>query len=213
MNLAGVVLLVLTIICGLAALAFLVRGMVARSAQSSRPYQVAKQEARHDMQIDFLRAGFLFILTLILLGIYGLVPGEGQASSVATATATVAPSETLGVPTMAATAVPEREETPSVEATAIEMTATISPTITSTPVVTPTEETATPDMATAVVNSPNGLWLREAPGGSQEIELIAHETVLELLDGRETDEDIEWQRVRTPAGNEGWVAAEYLVNR
>jgi SH3-like domain-containing protein len=63
----------------------------------------------------------------------------------------------------------------------------------------------------AVVNSPNGLWLREAPGGSQQVELIAHETTLELLPDRQTVDDLEWQQVRTPAGNEGWVAAEFLI--
>jgi hypothetical protein len=43
------------------------------------------------------------------------------------------------------------------------------------------------------------------------VELIAHQTELELLQGRETADDIDWQQVRTPAGNEGWVAAEFLV--
>jgi hypothetical protein len=73
--------------------------------------------------------------------------------------------------------------------------------------------TETRVLSSAIVNSPNGLWLREAPGGTQEVELIAHETALELLQGLETADDIEWQQVRTPAGNEGWVAAEFLIRQ
>jgi SH3-like domain-containing protein len=34
---------------------------------------------------------------------------------------------------------------------------------------------------------------------------------LELLPDRQTVDDLEWQQVRTPAGNEGWVAAEFLI--
>jgi hypothetical protein len=64
---------------------------------------------------------------------------------------------------------------------------------------------------TAVVNSPNGLWLREAPGGTQEVELIPDGTVLILLPGLETVDGTEWQQVRTPAGNEGWVAVEFII--
>ena len=61
------------------------------------------------------------------------------------------------------------------------------------------------------MSSPNGLYLREAPGGSQELELIADGTELILLDGSETVDDLEWRQVRTPAGNEGWVAADFIV--
>jgi hypothetical protein len=55
------------------------------------------------------------------------------------------------------------------------------------------------------------LYLREAPGGSQELELIADGTELILLEGGETVDDLLWRRVLTPAGNEGWVAADFIT--
>jgi hypothetical protein len=89
------------------------------------------------------------------------------------------------------------------------------PTETPTPSQTPTPATptptSTPDIDTAVVNSPNGLWLRETPGGTQEVELIPDGTILVLLPGLETVDGVEWQQVRTPAGNEGWVAVDFII--
>ena len=207
MTIISIVLLVVTIICALAALLFLVRGLQLRAAQASGSYGVAKQESRHEMQVNFLRAGFLLVVTLIMLGIYGLATGQDSspASSV-TATPSISVTATDVEPTEAVSATPERRATPTAEPTAVELTATASPTMTAT-----VDATETPSVPTAVVNSPNGLWLREAPGGAQEVELIAHETELVLLAGRERIDDVDWQQVRTPAGNEGWVAAEFLV--
>jgi hypothetical protein len=205
MSIGQIVLLILTAISGLAALLFFVRGLLARSTPPLHPYDVARQETRHSTQVNLLRAGFLLVLTLILLGIYGLVPGQDSATTQeVTLTATVAPSPTQGEATATASRLPDA--TPTAEPTTPEITATITPTTTAT-----AAATETPAIATAIVNSPNGLWLREAPGGTQEVELIAHQTELELLQGRETADDIDWQQVRTPAGNEGWVAAEFLV--
>ncbi|MGD2077906.1 MAG: hypothetical protein PVH18_05960 [Chloroflexota bacterium] len=204
MSIGQIVLLVLIAISGLAALLFFVRGLQARSTPPLHPYAVARQETRHSMQVNFLRAGFLIALTLILLGIYGLVPGEDSETSQATPTVTVAPSPTQEAATTTVSRTPDA--TPTAEPATPEITATITPTTTAT-----AAATETPAVATAIVNSPNGLWLREAPGGTQEVELIAHQTELELLQGRETADDIDWQQVRTPAGNEGWVAAEFLV--
>ena len=206
MSVVNVVLLALTVICALAALYFLGRGLQARSTQARYPYGVAKQEARHDMQVSFMRAGFLAILTLILLGIFGLAPNEEGAETPANATSTVEPAAATAQPTIDSTSTPERPSSASPSPTVIEVmvTRTMTPTITEAP-------TEAPVSVTATVNSPNGLWLREAPGGTQQIELIAHESVLDVLAGRETAEDIDWQQVRTPAGNEGWVAAEFLI--
>jgi hypothetical protein len=64
---------------------------------------------------------------------------------------------------------------------------------------------------TAVVNSPNGLYLREAPGGTQEVELIPDGTILIVLEGREVVDGLEWQQVQTPAGNVGWVAVDFII--
>jgi hypothetical protein len=63
-----------------------------------------------------------------------------------------------------------------------------------------------------IINSEVGLYLREAPGGTQEIELLPFGASVTLMAGRETAADgSEWQQVRTAAGNEGWVAAQFLI--
>lgn len=201
----NVMVLVLIAICGLGAVLLVARGLLMRSALSGKPYGVARQETRHDMQVSFLRAAFLLILTMILLGIYGLRPGDQAASTEGTTTPTITPTETAGAPTETAAAEQEEASTPTIEPTRVTLTATVAATATATNTV-----TRVPTGGAAVVNSPNGLWLREAPGGTQQVELIAHETELELLPGRETAGEFEWQQVRTPAGNEGWVATEFL---
>ena len=206
MTIANVVILSLAGICALAALFFLARGIRARLSRSQQPYGVAQQEARHDMQVDLLRAGFMLIITLILLGIYGLVPGKRLDDTPSPPTSEIV--------TIAATSATVED---AIENTATPPPATVTPSqtalaATATPTATATlEATSTPTVAVAIVNSPNGLWLREAPGGTQEVELIAHETELELLPGRQTAEDLEWQQVRTPNGNEGWVAVDFLI--
>jgi NADH:ubiquinone oxidoreductase subunit 5 (subunit L)/multisubunit Na+/H+ antiporter MnhA subunit len=210
MSVVGIVLLALIVIGGAAALFFFLRGIMVRSTQSSKPYSVARQEARHEMQVNFLRGGFLLIVAVILLGIYGLTPGQEPASEQGSATPT-RPAETTAEVAPVETGTPVQTASRTITRAAIEqatavMTVTLTPTATAT--VTTTE---TPPPITAVVNSPNGLWLREAPGGTQQLELIAHDSTLTLLPGRETADDLEWQQVRTAAGNEGWVAAEFLI--
>ena len=205
MTIANVVILSLAGICELVALFFLVRGIRARLSRTQQPYGVAQQEARHDMQVNLLRAGFMLMITLILLGIYGLISGERRedASSPPTPEIAVTAATRATVDSAIEDTVTPPPTTPTPSQTVL--TATTMPTATAT-----TEATSTPTVAVAVVNSPNGLWLREAPGGTQEVELIAHETELELLPGRQTAEDLDWQQVRTPTGNEGWVAADFL---
>lgn len=205
MTIANVVILSLAGICALVALFFLVRGIRARLSRTQQPYGVAQQEARHDMQVNLLRAGFMLMITLILLGIYGLISGERRedASSPPTPEIAVTAATRATVDSAIEDTVTPPPTTPTPSQTVL--TATTMPTATAT-----TEATSTPTVAVAVVNSPNGLWLREAPGGTQEVELIAHETELELLPGRQTAEDLDWQQVRTPTGNEGWVAVDFL---
>jgi hypothetical protein len=210
MTVVNIVLLALTVASGLIALFFLLSGIQQRATQDSNPYGVAKQEARHTMQVSFLRAGFMILLTLIFLAVYSLVPGAETAETAITPTPDSPQSQPTVASTVAATDTPARQPTPSAEPTRVEPTVTISSTQTVTATQT-AEPSLTPAEPTAVVNSPNGLWLREAPGGTQEVELIAHDTELVLLAGRETAEDVEWQQVRSPAGNEGWVAVEFLT--
>lgn len=184
----------------LGGLLFINQGLGARRRAGDGAYGVARQEARQEMLVAFIRAVFLFIVGLILFGIFGLSPGpeESPAPPAPSPTSTVQAEQTATV-----TAAPTN--TPSSPDTATPLPI---PTLTLTPTL---EATSTSAVPTAVVNSPNGLWLREAPGGTQEVELIADGSTLTLLAGRETVDDLEWQQVRTPAGNEGWVAVDFII--
>jgi hypothetical protein len=81
---------------------------------------------------------------------------------------------------------------------------TETPAATATATITPTPEPS------AIVTAPAGLYLRDVPGGTAELELLGEGTVLVLLPGRQTVDDLDWQEVRTPSGLEGWVAADFL---
>jgi hypothetical protein len=80
----------------------------------------------------------------------------------------------------------------------------------------PTPAEPTPE--TAVVAAFGGVWLRDAPNGGT-IVVLLEITVVELLEGRETAGNSEWQKVRVfnvplgseaSVGQEGWVAAQFL---
>lgn len=185
-----------------AAVLFFARGLIARRNVSENAYGVERQEARHDMLIAFARGAVMVILALILLAVFGLSP-RPEAAPEATETPTTTSPATMAAttsPTETATPLPDVGPSPT----------SPLPTPTEAPLVTP-EPSPTVGPDTAVVSSPNGLWLREAPGGSQEVELVADGTILTLLPGVEEVEGAAWQEVLTPAGNEGWVAAEFIV--
>lgn len=84
-------------------------------------------------------------------------------------------------------------------------------------------ETPTPDFSIptstptriicrAVVESVNGLRLRDAPGG-QEIDILSDGSILTLVtDEPPTEVDgITWRKVRPVIGDEGWVAEEFII--
>lgn len=200
----GILVPILAALFIVAAVLFFARGVLARSSVSESAYGVERQEARHDMLIAFARGIVMVILALILLAVFGLSPRPESAVEAtetptstlpATATAIVSPTETV-------TPLPVVGPSPT----------SPLPTPTEVPLSTP-EPSATVGVATALVSSPNGLWLREAPGGSQEIELIPDGTILTLLPGVEEVDGVAWQQVRTPLGNDGWVAADFIVNQ
>jgi hypothetical protein len=110
-------------------------------------------------------------------------------TATATATSTLTPAFVI------------TEATPTPTNPAVTPSAT--PTLTATP--TPTSP------PTAYINSPNGLYLREAPGGTQQVELIAHQSAVILLTGFVTVDELNWQEIQTTLGNRGWVAADYLI--
>jgi hypothetical protein len=203
---------VLAVLVFLAAIVYLLRALNRRGKQEGpMVYGVGRQELRHAIQVDLARSLILLIAGLITLGVYGLrpMPAEMAPGAVVTQPASV-PQETAPL-VEAVTASPAPITTPTLPASPTVTATATSPVSTATPTSIPTE-TATPEPPTAVVDSPNGLWLRESAGtGGAVLENLAHNSVLLLLPGQETVDEIDWQQVRAPSGNEGWVAAQFLI--
>jgi hypothetical protein len=205
---------VLAVLIFLAAAVFLLRGL-SRRAREAGPlvYGVGRQERRHSMQVDLARSLLLTIVGLIALGVYGLRPLPAELEPGVVVTQPAALPQEIDPLVEALTPSPEPTTTPTLASTPTTAATPTSPVPTATPSATPTE-TATPEPPTAVVDSPNGLWLRETPGtGGAVLENLPHNSILLLLTGRETVDDIEWQQVRAPSGNDGWVAVQFLIYR
>ena len=202
----NIIILALAIIVAVAALVSAAGALLTRSAISNQPYGVGRQESRKTMLVAFLRAGALAIVALILFGVYGLSARPEEILSTdpePPATFEPEPTSTTPATDVAPTDAAEESPSPSPTATNAPATATLSPT--TTPTITPTP------VPSAVVNSEVGLYLRPEPGSTVELELLANGAVLTLLDGRETVDDVEWQEVRSAAGNEGWVAVDFII--
>lgn len=223
----GLIIRILVALTGLfcigAAVVSAMRAFQSRHTSSRKMYAVGRQEARQGAKLGFLRALVLLVVGVILLGISGLLFAFGDGESIlSTATATVRPTALVTL-TRPASPTPEFTPTPTTNPTIAAATALAPPA--GTPVVStiapatagPSETPAEPPTITptsppsAVVNSPVGLYLREAPGGTQEVELLPDGTILILLPGRTTIDGTEWQEVRTPSGLEGWVAVEFII--
>lgn len=211
MTLLNIVILVLALLAALAAIVSLVSAVLKRSAISNQPYGVGRQESRQTMLVSLIRAAVLGIFALILFGVYGLsarpdevLSNEPQATLEPTAT-TAAQEE---APTPTATTTPVEvvpEESTELPPAITSAAPTNTPAPTSTATITPTP------VPSAIVNSEVGLYLRPEPGSSVELELLANGAVLELMEGRETIDGVEWQQVRSSSGNEGWVAVEFIT--
>jgi hypothetical protein len=205
----NVVLPVLAAVTILAALFFIGRAFVQRAQRARQPYGVGQQETRWAMQVDFIRGFAAAVVGLLLLLVSGLggriEPAVSQPPVEPTPVVETEPgtdTEMTATPTPTVTAVPATS-TPT--ATPDEPTAT--PTITATPT-----ETPQPEPETAVVQSGVGVWLRSAPSpDSEQLEWLLDGTVLTLLPGYQVGEEFEWQEVRAPSGQEGWVAVEFIV--
>jgi hypothetical protein len=188
-----------------AALFFVGRGLRARSLSTKETYGVGQVEAARSMKIDIARGIAFVFLGLILLGVYGL---------------SSRPTEAIGEPTPEPTQVLEvsTDEPDTAVSTATTtiptpVSATIAPAVTPTaePTPEPTEVPPTPAPVTAVVISEVGVWLRGTPSTTgEQLEWVLNGTVLTVLPGQETADDFQWQQVRTPAGNEGWVALDFI---
>jgi hypothetical protein len=88
------------------------------------------------------------------------------------------------------------------------------PLATETPTPDPSIPTATPTpvICRAVVESVNGLRLRDAPGGA-EIDILADGSILTLLTEEEPVDvnGVIWRKVRPVIGEDGWVAEEFII--
>jgi hypothetical protein len=189
------------------ALYFVGRGLRARSLSTKETYGVGQVEAARSMKIDIARGIGLVFLSLILLGVYGL---------------SSRPTEAIGEPTPEPTAV--LEVSTSVPDTAVPtptaittiptpVSATIAPAATPTaqPTLAPTEAPTTVAPVTAVVTSEVGVWLRGTPSTTgEQLEWVLNGTILTVLPGQQTADDFQWQQVRAPGGNEGWVAVDFI---
>ena len=72
--------------------------------------------------------------------------------------------------------------------------------------------TPTPIICRAVVQSVNGLRVRDAPGG-EEIDILADGAILTMITQEPPVEanGVVWRKVRPVIGDEGWVSEEFLV--
>ena len=81
------------------------------------------------------------------------------------------------------------------------------------PLPTAAPQTPMPDLPHAVVTNTRGVGLtvRDTPGGG-EVTVIPDGTIVTLLaDDVVTANDFTWRRVRTPGGDEGWAAVDFLA--
>lgn len=207
----NILILILAILAALVALISLVGALVMRNSVANQPYGVGRQESRRTMLVAFIRAAVIGVVALILFAVYGLSarPDE-MVSNGLEPTAASQPTQALEASDATATA------TATLASTATAASVTLPPAITgaaSTATSSPTETpTITPTpVPSAVVNSEVGLYLRPEPGSTVELELLNNGAFLELLEGRETVDGVEWQQVRSTTGAEGWVAVEFIT--
>ena len=198
----NIVLLSLAGLSALGALYFLAKGLGARSSIHRQAYSVGQVEARRTSLLNWVRAGFFFLVALIFIGIFAVRPllsGREPAP---------APTPTLPVATLAP------QVTPLATEPAATLPAQTSPTVlpTSPTAAATAAPTATTAPQTATVSSGVGVWLRGAPSTTgEQLEWLLDGTTVTLLPGQETADDLLWQQVRTAAGVEGWVAGDYLA--
>ena len=189
----------------IACLVFIVQGILTRTGSRREAYGFGQQEARTNAQITFWKAAGSLVTALVVLGIWSLMSAiearQPEEEAVPTSDQLLAPTTT---PTATSTVIPTPTNEPATPTSPLPTaTATEPPPPTLTPSVTPPPS--------AVVNSPNGLYLRNAPGGATELELIPDGATLVLLGEEQTADDLVWVRVTTESGNTGWVAQDFII--
>lgn len=200
----NIALLILAGLCLLGAVAFALRAVRARSSIARQPYNVGLQETQQSVQVNLIRAFIALILGLLLLGVFGIRPREATPTEPATEPTLVAPATAPPVaatPTTGSVIVPLETAGPGETPTTSPATPTAEPTL-----------TPVPQPTTATVSSGVGVWLRSSPSTSgEQLEWLLDGTVVNLLPGEETGDDLLWRQVQTIEGLEGWVAADFLI--
>ncbi len=210
--LVNILLPILALVSLVAAFIYLLRALGQRRRVDNQAYGVGQVEMRRAMKIGFLRAIAVAVLGAILLVAWSIFLSVSDMEPAMSAEDTPAPSPTMSE-TITTTTTPSASPTvllPSPSPTAALL---LSPTATETAVPSPSP-TITPPPAplTATVSSGVGVWLRATPSTEgEQLEWVLDGTVVTLLPGQETGEEFTWQQVRTPVGNEGWVAVPFLV--
>lgn len=198
----NVILLSAAALSFLAALYFVMKAVGARSNVHRQAYNVGQSEARRAGQVSGIRAALFFIVGLLFLGIFAVKPFVSRVVLIPTPTATVPAVVVPTEPAVTAT-VPAPESTQAPTPSAPESSPSPEPTA---------EPTATTAPTTATVSSGVGVWLRGAPSTTgEQLEWLLDGTIVTLLTGQETADDLLWQQVRTEAGVEGWVARDFLA--
>ncbi len=185
-----------------------------KTSFSRQPYNVGQQHTHRAMQLDMLRAGAFLIVAFMML----ILVGFSQISTSATDIDGQNVIETEPVEEETSLAATATVDVPIViPQTAVAIaTATTPPLPTFPPL--PTEQPTIPTITplplppSAIVTSEVGVWLRSEPTvSSEQIEWLLDGTVLVLLDGKQSGDDLEWQRVQAASGNEGWVATLFIT--
>ncbi|MBK8985173.1 MAG: SH3 domain-containing protein [Chloroflexi bacterium] len=190
----------------MAAAYFLLRAVSARSQTGKESYGFGQLEARQAMQMDFIRAVMAVLLGLIFFAVFAVAPSVGEMMPEPAFVPTLSPTdsaEAAATATPAATATVTPVPFPTSQVTVL-------PTVMATLAATPTH-TPEPAPATAVVTSPVGVYLRSEPSTSApDVEWLLEGTQLVVLPGDAEADGYTWIFVRTPAGNEGWVATAFI---
>ncbi|MEZ4519606.1 MAG: SH3 domain-containing protein [Chloroflexota bacterium] len=208
---ASALSIVLLVLAGLAlviALILLWRALSVRSSISKQPYDVGLVEAKRTSQAQLLAAGASFIIGLIFLGAFLIVP-RGETTAEAEPGVPVLPTPAVEIaPTSAATPVLANPAVATI-APALPTDPPPTATIGATETPAPTEPAGP---TTATVSSGVGVWLRSAPSTtSEQLEWLLDGSVVTLLDGQETADEFLWQQVQAESGVQGWVAWDFLI--
>ncbi|MEM7116716.1 MAG: TIGR00341 family protein [Chloroflexota bacterium] len=188
--------------------------ITARSPQTVSHARVV--ELQDQISADLQREVELTFTVIRVTQLDPVIPPTQTITPTVTETPTPGPTPTSTLqPTATNTAVPTNTPMPTATATIVEPTATNFP-ASATPTVEPTSTatatpTATATVPTAVINAPFGLNMRATPSTTAPIiTRLDNQTVVVLLSGRETSDEITWQEILFN-GDVGWVSAEFLA--